>query len=280
MTAENKSPKTIKDGDTGLYNKEVAILLDANCAIIYSMLTGWAKYNENNEQNFHDGRYWTYNSMRAWSLHLPFLTESQIRYALEKLEKAGLVVTGSYNKQPYDRTKWYSVNPVPQTKPIKTEDSIPENPQNHLINLSNETDKFIKPIPIINTIHNPTINQLKDSLPKKTEVPPSQEKEKTSNHQEIVNALAEATGMDKNISGNGARLGQLAKQLREAGYTLDDIQNFTLRWDKDWRAKGGSLPTLKIIREEIGGIKKPSQANGTVDKFRLAFMEQDQMKGS
>ena len=38
-------------------------------------------------------------------------------------------------------------------------------------------------------------------------------------------------------------------------------------------AKGGSLPTLKIIREEIGVIKA-AENNSSNEKFRLAYIQQ------
>ena len=39
-----------------------------------------------------------------------FLTQRQIEVALKKLEKEGLIITGNYNKTPFDRTKWYAIS--------------------------------------------------------------------------------------------------------------------------------------------------------------------------
>jgi hypothetical protein len=60
-----------------------------------------------------DGRYWYYNSVRTIQKKvLPYLTENQIRLALEKAVKSGLVVKENYNRLPGDRTGWYSAEPA------------------------------------------------------------------------------------------------------------------------------------------------------------------------
>lgn len=55
-----------------------------------------------------DGYWWTYNSRRAFSEMFPYLTDSQVKTALEKLTDCGLIVKGDYNKANYDRTNWYA----------------------------------------------------------------------------------------------------------------------------------------------------------------------------
>lgn len=155
MATKKENPKTVEDDHYGVYDTDVAMMLDLNCAAVYSLLKGWIKHNQNNNQNFHDGRYWTFNSVKAWSLDLPFLSEKQIRIALEKLENAGLVITGNYNKKSFDRTKWYSVNPPP-------------NRQMQLPNRANVNAPEGNTIPIINTIINETdINDDDDEGDKK-----------------------------------------------------------------------------------------------------------------
>lgn len=80
-----------------------------NSAIIFNHLFFWIAKNEANSKNFHEGRYWTYNSREAFAKLFPYMTTRQISYALDKLIKSGLVVTGNYNESPYDRTLWYAI---------------------------------------------------------------------------------------------------------------------------------------------------------------------------
>ncbi len=60
--------------------------------------------------NFRDNKYWTYNSYEGWQDQFSFLSPRQIQYAINNLEKCGLLISGNYNKLPIDRTKWYTIN--------------------------------------------------------------------------------------------------------------------------------------------------------------------------
>lgn len=70
----------------------------------------WITQNKANESNFHDGRVWTYNSKKAWSEMFPWWTEKQIRRLLDNLISRGAIITGCYNKQPFDKTLWYALS--------------------------------------------------------------------------------------------------------------------------------------------------------------------------
>ena len=80
-----------------------------NAAVLLWHIRFWVAKNKANEKHFYDGRYWTYNSVKAFSELFPEFTKSQISIALKKLEDCGAIVTGNYNSSPYDRTKWYAL---------------------------------------------------------------------------------------------------------------------------------------------------------------------------
>ena len=80
-----------------------------NAAIILHNLYYWVVKNEANETNFHDGRYWTYNTVSAYQMLFPYLSIKQVRTSLKKLEDGGYIVSGNYNELPFDRTKWYAL---------------------------------------------------------------------------------------------------------------------------------------------------------------------------
>lgn len=89
---------------------------DANIAALYGVdesimiynLSFWIRKNEANGKHFHDGRFWTYNSIEAFTKLFPFWTARQIRRILKSLEEKGVIVTGNYNTSAYDRTTWYA----------------------------------------------------------------------------------------------------------------------------------------------------------------------------
>lgn len=78
-----------------------SILLDNFCF--------WTSKNVANGVHIHDGHVWTYNSVKAFAEMMPYASPKQIRSALSHLEAEGLIITGNFNKSPYDRTKWYAL---------------------------------------------------------------------------------------------------------------------------------------------------------------------------
>jgi hypothetical protein len=46
--------------------------------------------------------------VQAFKVLFPYATKDQVRRALESLESSGAIQTGTYNSNPYDRTKWYT----------------------------------------------------------------------------------------------------------------------------------------------------------------------------
>lgn len=92
------------------FDVEIAEAYGLNEAIILDNIRFWVIRNEANGTNFHDGRYWTYNSMKAFEELFPYMKPKAIRNALDKLESEGILLTGNYNKLAFDRTKWYSLS--------------------------------------------------------------------------------------------------------------------------------------------------------------------------
>ena len=78
-------------------------------AILLQNFIYWIAKNAANGKNYHDGRYWTYNSVAALVALFPFWTYKQIRTILASLIKQGCLIEGNYNEMKYDRTKWYAL---------------------------------------------------------------------------------------------------------------------------------------------------------------------------
>lgn len=111
------------------------------CAILLNNIRFWVDKNRANDKHFHDNKYWTYNSVKAFGELFPYWSKDQVRRYLEKLEKAGEIVSGNFNQSHYDRTKWYSLN-----------DQI------ELANMPNEVGENAKPIPYNKPYNKPSID--------------------------------------------------------------------------------------------------------------------------
>lgn len=115
-------------------------------AILLNYFRFWIKKNEANEVHFHDGMYWTYNSVRAFCELFPYASKKMIEKALNHLEEEGLIITGNFNKSPYDRTKWYTVTEKGMCDCHCGDTDFPHR--------GNGNPPQGKPIPVNNTVNN------------------------------------------------------------------------------------------------------------------------------
>lgn len=81
---------------------EEAVFLDA---IIFWYRTNRANANP---AHFHDGRYWTYNSIKAFEEIFPWWNGGQIRRIIARCKDKGALLAGNYSSDQRDRTIWYS----------------------------------------------------------------------------------------------------------------------------------------------------------------------------
>lgn len=93
---------------TYTFDTFLAAKYGVNEAIMLNNFIFWIAKNEANKENFHDGRYWTYNSVHAYRELFPFWSEKQVRSIIASLVAQGVLMKGNYNAQPYDRTLWYA----------------------------------------------------------------------------------------------------------------------------------------------------------------------------
>lgn len=92
-------------------DRVMAKAIGLNEALVVQQLHYWLMHNKKKKQNFHDGRYWTYNSIKIWhEEEFNFLSYDTVKRTFAKLEKKGILITGNYNKDKRDRTKWYSID--------------------------------------------------------------------------------------------------------------------------------------------------------------------------
>lgn len=91
------------------FNVDVAIKYGIEEAILLNHIYFWIEKNKANDKHFHDGKYWTYNTKKAFSKLFPYMTPRKIDYALNNLIEKGLIITAYYNEKPTDRTLWYSL---------------------------------------------------------------------------------------------------------------------------------------------------------------------------
>lgn len=125
-------------------------------AVLINNILYWLKKNEANRTHFYDGKYWTYNSARAFQELFPYATKRQIEYALKKLKDRGVIDVGNYNKDPRDRTAWYTFTDEFVTCKLQNCDMQEQN-------FVYADTQDVTPLPDINTDINTNINKRSSS---------------------------------------------------------------------------------------------------------------------
>jgi len=80
-------------------------------ALVLQQVHYWVIMNQRADRNNQEGFFWTYNTFNAWAEQFSFLwSTSTLKRIFARLEKAGFLISGRFNKSNIDRTKWYRVN--------------------------------------------------------------------------------------------------------------------------------------------------------------------------
>lgn len=95
--------------DVHFFKVQAACVVGLKEAVILQNIAYWVGRNEANEVHCYEGKYWTYNSVKAFQRLFPYLSAKQIRNSLKSLEDSDYLETGVFNKSAYDRTKWYTL---------------------------------------------------------------------------------------------------------------------------------------------------------------------------
>lgn len=91
------------------FNTQIAKVCGVREAILLYNIDFWIAKNKANQRHFYDGRYWTYNSSKAFAEIFDYLTQKVIEKLLAKLIKDGYLIKGNYNANSFDRTAWYAL---------------------------------------------------------------------------------------------------------------------------------------------------------------------------
>lgn len=104
-------------------------------AIFLKNIQFWIRKNHAEGHHQHEGRTWTYNSSAAFEALFPFWNLQKIKRMIKKLTERRVLVCGNFNKNQFDRTRWYAF--VEQDKWIKLKQSTYQNDPMHCSKVNN-----------------------------------------------------------------------------------------------------------------------------------------------
>lgn len=212
------------------FNVELAKKYGMAEAVLINHFEYWLEHNRANDVNFFDGRYWTYNSMKAFAEIFPYLSEKKIRNALKNLQDAGLIITGNFNKSAYDRTLWYAFSDLAE--------SILPKRQMDFSKKANQNIQKGEPIPNNNTDNKPdnkTIDRDIDFFDKE-----KKSKDKKKKYGEFENVLLDGQEHGKLVDslgdiGAAEYIERLSAYLAQTGHRYKSHYATLLNW---WRKDG------------------------------------------
>ena len=91
------------------FRAELATEYGVDGAIFLHCMAFWTAKNRANGRHFHEGRYWTYNTMKALTELFPFWSRRQIERIVAGLKEAKALLTGNFSEDKTDRTLWYAL---------------------------------------------------------------------------------------------------------------------------------------------------------------------------
>ena len=91
------------------FDPDIAERYGVNEAIILYNIAFWVDKNEKNEHNFFEGRYWTYNSTKAYKKQFPYMSERTIQRVIKKLIDEGIIMSDKFSSDSRDRTHYYTL---------------------------------------------------------------------------------------------------------------------------------------------------------------------------
>lgn len=136
------------------FNTTCAAVYGVPEAVFIHQLYFWCRVNEKNGRNLHDGRYWSYNSMKALREIFDFWSPSQLETVIKNCRKKGAILTANYCTDPRDRTLSYTI-----TDSVKCIYEKSEMSDGDFRNAFPKSQKCIK-----GTVGNPTVGNT-DILP-------------------------------------------------------------------------------------------------------------------
>lgn len=129
--------------------------LGINHAIFLQQMHYWLRCSK----HVHDGHRWVYNTYADWQQQMPWLTVRGVRKIINDLETGGYIVSGTFNRMAFDKTKWYRINydalnwpdsPMCHEMPhglTETADDLPEKADDASQNVTSDVAQSDTPIP-------------------------------------------------------------------------------------------------------------------------------------
>lgn len=92
-----------------LFDEQIATAYGIPEAVLLNDIMYWEKHNRINGRNFFNGRYWTYNTFKAFTEIYPYFSERTIKRTIQHLLDADLILVGNFDNDRFKHTNYYTL---------------------------------------------------------------------------------------------------------------------------------------------------------------------------
>ncbi|MBR6984133.1 MAG: hypothetical protein IKH75_11540 [Ruminococcus sp.] len=93
-----------------LFDEYIATAYGIPEAVMLNDIMYWEKHNRLNGRNYFNGRYWTYNTFKAFTETYPYFSERTIKRAIQHLIDADLILVGNFDNDRFRHTNYYTLS--------------------------------------------------------------------------------------------------------------------------------------------------------------------------
>lgn len=122
------------------FDEDLAVKYGINEAILINIIAYWVKLNTVNKRNFYEGRYWTYNSITAFTEIFPFWSRETIKRTIAHLKDENLILTSNFSDDRFKRVNYYSLSDRGMELLWKTHTREAQNEQDSMLKMSQSVD--------------------------------------------------------------------------------------------------------------------------------------------
>lgn len=122
----------IEMGASLSFNAGIAKICGVNASIVYNHILYWLRQNIRNPRCWIDDKIWMYESLPAISEFFGFLSEKQVRSAIDSLIEHKLIEKSNFHPNKFNRICWYTVTDISLVLSVKEINTVRPTGQMHV----------------------------------------------------------------------------------------------------------------------------------------------------
>ena len=267
MTGENGRLFVLNEPSVLRISPTLATEIGLNESIMLLQIEFWISISD----NVQEGKRWTYQSVREMKEKaFPFWSLDTINRTVHSLLRKGLLIEGNYNKQKYDKTRWFALGPgIAELNSVRLDSGCRTGVyENHTRSTQNHTRS---------TQNRTTIPEITTETTTESIMPPADLPSVTTEEKEILRVIRDIPNYPFDYQKDIEHIRKLSLDYPDVDL-LDEIKKWET-WLLDKPLKKRSNPRLQIRNWMANATRfkeQKEQSHGISDEVFDAAWEEAQ----